>query len=378
MMQQMRYNQYVILFYFTCFFQLISLYKVNAQNSNSPHSLTVRAVAGSHALGGSGGALQDKLYGLDLSYQKDISHITDSWVKRSNAKSAGMAFVFRDLQYLKGHQDTSANAFGQAFGMVGNLNFQLLKIGNTSVIISPAIGLSYLTKTFFTDKRNRFIGSHLNEIIKADLQFQVPLSSRLDLTAGAGFLHYSNGGFNIPNSGVNMLSLSGGMRFKEHSFEKEARQTRFNQLRKNTLELNIGIGRRGVYESHDGLLKSGFYAGYNYYINDILSLKGGFDGVYYYTRFNPNRGIQTFQYYGTSYDKWRTGVAMGAETIIWRLALNAQLGRYLHYNSYYKDIEWFWTTGLIYHVSPHVGIQAKTYFHGSQADFINYGLVFKL
>lgn len=373
-------NRLLIVFFLTITTGVLGFTGLNAQTTYPGDSFEGRAVVGSHALGGPGGALQDKLYGLDLTYQKDISHISDDWVKLANARSAGISLVFRDLQFLKGHGDTSANAFGHALGLAANLEFQLLKSGRTTVNLRPGIGLSYLSKTFFTDKRNRFIGSHLNEILKTDLVVQVPLSSSIDLDMGAGFLHYSNGGYNIPNSGINMLSLSGAMRFKKPVLQKEEYATRFNQLRKNTFELNLGVGRRGVFESHDGLLKSGVYGGYNYYINDLLSLKAGFDAVYYYTPFDPTPGrdIQTFQYYGTSYDKWRTGVSAGGETTLWRLAVNAQVGKYLHYNSYYKGIEWFWTTGLIYYVSPNAGIQAKTYFHGSQADFINYGLVFKI
>lgn len=367
-------------FFIVAFIEILTAGLVQGQNLNSGESFEFRAVAGSHALGGAGGILHDRMYGLDLNYQRDISHISDQWVKMANVKSAGFSFIFRDLDYLQGHQDTSGHSMGQAFGLTFNSDLQLLKLKTATVAFRPGIGLSYLTKTFFTDKRNRFIGSHINETIKADLVMQVPVNTKIDITAGAGFLHYSNGGFNIPNSGINLLTLSAGMRFKRFSAEKEAVATNFQQLRKNTFELNLGIGRRGVYESHKGLLKSGLYAGYNVYVNEILSLKGGFDAVYYYTPFDPapGRDIQTFQYYGTSYDKWRTGLTLGGETTLWRLALNAQMGRYLHYNSYYKDINWFWTTGLTYYLNPHVGLQAKTYFHTSQADFINYGLVLKM
>lgn len=376
----MRITRLSIIFFLAVFLQVSNSLKVQAQNFYPGNSFEGHVVIGSHAIGGPGGALQDKLYGFDFTYQTDISHLSDKWVGMANAKSAGIGLVYRDLQYLKGYNDTSANSFGKAVGLVGQMDFKLLEKGRTSVSIRPGVGISYLTKTYFTDKRNRFIGSHVNEILKADLLLKVSLNAKVDLIAGAGFLHYSNGGYNIPNSGINMLSLSTGLRFKRDPIEKQERQTKFTQLRKNTVELNFGIGRRGVYESHAGLLKSGIYAGYNLRINDIISLKSGFDAVYYYTPFNPapGRDIQTFQYYGTSYDKWRTGLSLGAEASIWRLALNAQAGKYLHYNSYYKDIEWFWTTGLTYHLTPNVGLQAKTYFHRSQADFINYGLVFKI
>jgi hypothetical protein len=358
----------------------LNIFFVKAQQVFHGDSFEGRAVLGSHAIGGPGGALQDKLYGFDFTYQKNISHLTDNWLKLSNAKSAGVGLVFRDLQYLKGFQDTSANSFGQAYGLAAHMNFELLKSGNFSVNLRPAVGLSYLTKTFFTDKRNRFIGSHVNEIIKADLLFHVPLSNIVDFTAGAGFLHYSNGGYHIPNSGINMLSISTGLKFKNPNKEKEVHQTKYAQLSKNTFEVNFGIGRRGAFERREGLLKSGVYTGYNLFINDIFSLKGGFDAVYYYTVFNPapGRDIETFQYLGTSYDRWRTGFSVGGETNLWRLALNAQVGKYVHFNNYYKDINWYWTTGLVYYVSPHVGLQAKTYFHRSQADFINFGLVFKM
>jgi hypothetical protein len=351
---------------------------VSAQNA-SGDSYEARLVVGSHAIGGAS-PLKDKLYGLDLSFQKGIDHINDNWVRMTGAKAAGLSLVFRDLQFLKGHQDTSANSFGQAYGIAGHMDFRVFKSGSTSLTLRPGIGLSYLSKTFFTDKRNRFIGSHLNEIIKLDLLFRVPVNSKVDLTAGAGFLHYSNGGMIIPNGGINMLSASTGLRFKNAVSEKKEYHSNFHQLNRSNFELNLGIGRRGVFESQKGLLKSGLYAGYNLYLNEVLTLKSGFDAVYYYTPFDPapGRDIQTFQYYGTSYDKWRTGLTLGAEITLWRLALNAQAGKYLHYDSYYKDINWFWTTGLTYYLAPRVGVQAKTYFHGNQADFINYGLVFKI
>ncbi len=340
------------------------------------NSFEARFVIGSHALGAPDGALQDRLYGLDVSYQTDISHITDYWAKLFKAQSAGVGLLYRDLQYLKGFRDTSANAFGQAFGMVGQADFRVFKSGEFTVNFKPAIGLSYLNKTFFTDKRNRFIGSHLNQVIKADLSAQLGLNARLDLIAGAGFLHFSNGGYNIPNSGINMLSLSAGLRFKKAPLQKNEYHTGYLPIAKSSFELNVGIGRRGIFEQHGGLLKSGVFAGYNWYLNKAFSFKTGFDAVYYYTVFDGD--IKTFQYYGTSNDQWRTGLSAGPEVSIWRFGLNAQLGKYLHFNRYYEDIKWFWTTGLVYQLTPNVGLQAKTYFHRSQADFINYGLVFKL
>ena len=352
---------------------------VQAQQIYPGNFFELKAVAGTHAIGSTSKKLKDRLYGLDLSYNKNILNNEDNWAKFSKVQSYGFALVVRDLNNLKGHRDTAAKSFGQAYGLVGQIDFLIFKRGNTSFNFRPGVGLSYLSKTFFTDPKNRFIGSHINEVIKADLLFQTQLRPGIDLIAGLGFLHYSNGGFNIPNNGLNTLSISSGLRLMKSARAKKVYKSNFTQLQKNTFEINLGIGRRGVIESHEGLLKSGLYAGYNFYINDILMLKSGLDAVYYYTPFIPTqeKGVQTFQYYGTSYDRWRTGLSLGAETTLWRFSVNAQFGRYIYYNSYYPDINWYWTNSLIYNIDQHIGFQAKTYMHKSQADYINFGFALK-
>ncbi len=348
-----------------------------AQEVNNSHSFEFKAVLGAHALGDKDGFLQDKLYGLDFSYLKNISNNKDNWIKISHAKTCGISLIIRDLNYLKGHQDTSINAFGQAYGLAGQVEFQLLKIGNASVNFTPAIGISYLTKTYFTDFKNRFIGSHLNQTLKADLSIQVPLKSNITLLAGAGFLHYSNSGFNIPNSGINSLNIFTGLRIDRASSESGKHKSEFMQLPKNSIEFGFGVGRRGVYQEHSGLFKSGIYTGYNYHINNFITAKAGLDAVYYYSVYNPQNNLGTFQYYGTSYDHWRTGVSIGGDVTMWKFIVNAQLGKYIYYNSYYKNIKWYWISGITYAITPNIGIQAKTYLHSAQADYMNFGPVFK-
>ncbi|HYK77027.1 MAG TPA: acyloxyacyl hydrolase [Daejeonella sp.] len=348
---------------------------VNGQ-SNSGFLLDGKAVIGSHALGAD--MLQNNLYGIDVSWQKDISQKEDAWRKLSNAQSSGLSFVFRNLN--KGYQDTSVNSLGQSYGLAAQIEFRLFKLGNTSVSFTPAMGLGYITKTYFTDHRNRVIGSHLNQLIKADLNAVIPLSTNMNLLAGAGFLHYSNGGFQIPNGGLNTLNLFTGLRFGKSWVKPNISQSKYRPIRKNSIEVAAGIGRRGIYQQRNGLYKSGMYGGYNYYINDLLRAKAGIDAVYYYTPFNPDpeKALQTFQYYGTSYSRWRAGISIGPEINLGRFGVNAQVGKYIYYNRYHQEINWYWTATFTYALTPHMGVQGRTYFHKAQADFINYGLCFKI
>jgi len=139
-------------------------------------------------------------------------------------------------------------------------------------------------------------------------------------------------------------------------------------------EIGADIGYRGAFKSTAEDWKSGLYAGYNYKINHILSLKLGTDAVYYYTPFIGT--VETFQYYATSYDRWRLGVGLGTDIWLGKLAVTGNYGYYLKYNSYYP-IKWYWTAGLKYYLNSWLGIQGKMYSHKSQADYAGFGLLFR-
>ncbi len=261
---------------------------------------------------------------------------------------------------------------------MAQIDLELAKIGKAKINFTPAIGLSYTNKNYFTNYQNRFLGSHINESIKADLGVELPLNEHSALMAGLGFLHLSNGGVIIPNGGLNTGNVYIGLKLSNPSAFTSIRKSTYETLQKNSFELSLGIGKRGVYqEKNKGYYKSGSYLGYNYYLNDFISLKGGLDAIYYYTVYDPN-DQKTFQNYGTSYDRWRTGISTGADLNLWRVTVTGQIGKYLHYNRYFKTASWYWAFGPTLNLTPHIGIQAKTYMHFAQADFVNYGLAFRI
>ncbi|WP_187774841.1 acyloxyacyl hydrolase [Pedobacter sp. BS3] len=325
------------------------------------------------------GTFKNYLYGADVNWNHNISNRADNWIRTSGAQSYGLGFMFRQLNNFNGYADTSANAFGQAYGLAGNIKFQLFKLGKTGVYINPAFGISYLTKTYFTNHTNRFIGSHLNMTLKGDLGVSVPLNTNLSFSAGLGMLHYSNGAYVIPNGGLNTTHVFAGLTFQNHNTETEhTKASPFLPLQRNSVELGLGIGRRGIPETHSGKWKSGLYAGYNYRVNDFIRLKAGLDAIYYYKFYDPDQTEGKYKYYGASYKDWRLGLSAGADLNMWRITITGQAGKYLYFDKYYKNVTWYWLFGPTYYITPHIGIQAKTYMHMAQADYINYGLVFQL
>ena len=89
-----------------------------AQIAPENHSIIIKPIFGTHINNDQGHLFQDQITGFDAAYYKDISQNTDKWIGFSGAKSYGIGFVFRDLSKLKGTKDTSANAFGQVYGLV--------------------------------------------------------------------------------------------------------------------------------------------------------------------------------------------------------------------------------------------------------------------
>ena len=358
-----------------------------AFTQNNPGAFVVKPVFGAHALLDQGQLLHDRLFGIDLAYQKIMEHHVPDWARIARAKSYGLELVVRNFDDFKGVNDTISNALGTAVGLLAQVELRVLNVGKTDIIFTPAAGASYSTKTFFTHSQNRFIGSHINEMLKADLGAQVAVSPNLTLLAGAAYVHLSNGGYRVPNGGLNTVNMYVGMKIKpaskhtgNESNDKSSVKpgTPFNTLKRNSFEFMAGFGQRGVFEQKRAKYRSAFFAGYNYYINDLITIKTGLDAIYYYTVFDPSDSDETFQNYGTSYDRWRTGLSLSSDFNFWRVTINTQIGKYLYYNRYFKNATWYWGFGPTIYVTPRLGIQARTYMHFAQADFVNYGLVLRL
>jgi hypothetical protein len=192
--------------------------------------------------------------------------------------------------------------------------------------------------------------------------------------AGANIFHYSNVGFRVPNSGVNVMEIGLGLSSRLRNTGNRVHPDRTDSLR-HFFEVSADVGWRGSFKVNTGNWKSGFYIGYNRKLMPIWSGKIGFDAVYYYKVFDGT--VERFQYYGTSYDHWRYGISIGSDLWLGKLAVLANYGYYLKYNSYYP-IKRYWSTGLKYYLKPWLGLQGKVYSHKSQAEFVGFGLTFRV
>jgi len=314
-------------------------------------------------------------YGGELLYHINTLGNESNWMRSMRLKSINVVFNYKNMSDVKLAADPKPGIIGDSFALLGGLNISLLKLGKTELLFSPAFGLGYASKTFFTNG-NPLIGSHINFTSRAGLKLATAITSSTQIAAGIDVLHYSNAAVRVPNNGMNSANVSLGIIQSIGSNEKpDATDISNFQHKRHSFDLGVNMGRRGVYKSKDGYFRTGLYAGYNFRVNSIIGLSAGSDAVYYHSVFNPNDFDRTYQSFATSYEHWRVGAAVGPDIWMGRLALMVKYGYYLHYNSY-RDNHTYWTAGMKYSVLDWAAVQAKIYIHKTEADFVGFGLIF--
>lgn len=342
----------------------------NAQEFLDDKSAYVKGFIGQ----GSGkvkGVESNSMWGLAAGISKDITQSNTEWVQLLNAKALNIGVIYDNFEGMQ-----AGYTFGQSFGVQAQLEIGVIENQNFKLRAVPGFGLGYMTKTTFSDPETRIFGTHINGLFTADIKVTYKLSKNWEATAEAGFTHYSNGSFKIPNAGINSLNFGLGIEYGLNSNEKKSdsisNQKTFN-IKKNGVEIVAGIGQRGRYQEHKGFMRMGFYAGYSHFFNQTFALRSGIDAVYYDQVYNPELYDDTVPYWGRSYDHWRLGVSVGGEVKMNRVAIAANLGHYLHMKSPTNQ-KWYWNATVKYYVLPKFGVQATLNAHKFQADFVNWGI----
>ena len=352
---------------------------VTAQLDRSKHAISIKAQYGIDVNGDNPNRKDNYLYGLHVSYDKNVAHSGKEWTRILNAKNVSFGLTWHNLDHMKEVVDGVAYSGGQAFGALAEVDLQLLKLGRVRLLATPGIGLAYITENIFTQPATSTIGSHVNLMVTGELSLEVPVSMNTSLVAGAHIQHYSNGGVVVPNGGMNMLTGSIGVKTAiGHDDADTEEPEHYGHIEGNSAELWFGAGVRGRYrDRHGKFYRSGLYAGYNFYLNRAISLKAGSHVVYYHTVFDPDRFDETFQYYGSSLDPIRWGIAAGADFTMGPIVINAMYGKYLHYRNYH-NVKWYWVAGVRYYFTPNIGIQSTLNLHQVQADYANWGLILRI
>ena len=122
------------------------------------------------------------------------------WHHSYNFPETGITLLYSNLGYPR--------VLGHALGLMPHINFTLHQAGGFSLQLRYSAGLALITNPYREPDNieNQAIGSMLNINMSTSLQISVPVSSSLDVRAGIGMTHFSNGKMAVPNKGLNIPS----------------------------------------------------------------------------------------------------------------------------------------------------------------------------
>lgn len=154
------------------------------------------------------------MYKFQISYMNDLKNKNAEWVQRLNVKFQSFNLSYRNQSNLDGVNDSIPGVFGNVISLNYNLYNRLIGNDKHALYLLPGFGLSYDTKTYYLEKRNNFIGTHLNFLSSVELAYLFKLSERTLIMIQGGYFHYSNAAVVLPNQGVNSLNSMVGLRYK--------------------------------------------------------------------------------------------------------------------------------------------------------------------
>ena len=153
-------------------------------------------------------------------------------------------FPQASLSLIAGYLGNSKE-LGYTIGLVPNMTLNAINQNKWSLKVTLGLGFAYFNKPydFETNPTNILIGGHITNLSIAQFYFRRILSDNLDLNFGLSAIHASDGHYQLPNVGLNMITAQLGLK---HYFNK--RPDKFysdSSIRRINKELNYGV-RLGV------------------------------------------------------------------------------------------------------------------------------------
>jgi hypothetical protein len=102
---------------------------------------------------------------------------------------------------------------GSIVGLTPNITLKTSQHKWYFPTINMGLGLAWFSKPYNTETNpgNFYIGSHITALAEASIQVEPKLNHRINLLAGIKVIHCSNSHYQVPNLGMNLISIYGGI-----------------------------------------------------------------------------------------------------------------------------------------------------------------------
>ncbi|MCK5136809.1 MAG: acyloxyacyl hydrolase [Bacteroidales bacterium] len=316
-----------------------------------------------------------------------------AWQQYHHYPRYGFGFHYADL--VADREDTIV---GNPFSAFVFYSAPWARFGRFTLNTDIALGLSYTSVIHdpVSNPINDVIASYLNLYFDFNLNIYYALTNRIDISAGYGVTHYSNGSMHQPQKGVNNWGWNLGL---SYNFSDQPKSTDLNDpdgksyIRPEFIESEkptfiyseviqlmyaAGVVERHILGELEGTyyFTSSFTVDYAVTLNPRMAVTIGMDVLYNGSLKMAIKGVDPEDV--TTIQKMSVGSHLGYHFLIDRLTILFNLGTYFFQHSNDKGY-WFIRAGGRFRITDHfhtqICIKAKD---GIRADWIEWGLAYSL
>ncbi|MFK7756453.1 MAG: acyloxyacyl hydrolase [Flavobacteriales bacterium] len=184
--------------------------------------------------------LEDKTTSFTLSIEKELK---GGWTSEYNFISKGIEVSRSSL--------SNDEILGFSTHLVGYANCALHSNGKGRLKFGA--GVAVLSQKFDLDKnvKNLAIGSTINGAVILEYSYRIPIRESLSVNPHLRFVHYSNGGYRLPNLGLNLPSIGLSIE-KQLSNLSLIADVRTEQTSGKRLVLGLSLGRHELISAESG------------------------------------------------------------------------------------------------------------------------------
>lgn len=265
------------------------------------------------------------------------------------------------------------------------------KLGNQLTMnVRASAGFSYLTNPYDIVKNpaNQTYSGHINNFLQIGLGLSYPLNKHTGIYAMGNFFHNSNGGFKLPNAGLNYINASIGLQYFNYSTHLPVyKKIKDTSWKNQPVHFDVSV----YYSPKDGYKYSDtskqqrkFVLGTSVQIvkqvGNIDALTVGAE-IYYDDALRSIKDI----YVKDNSSATLAGVLIGHQFLLNRFTFTQQLGAYVFkqtdvYNTRYQNL--FHTVyhrwGLNYKINNNLFAGITLLAHNQIADFIDARLIYRI
>jgi hypothetical protein len=307
------------------------------------------------------------VFGIELNYVKSTNG-EKQWHNINHFPDIGLGFSYYDLN--------NDQQLGKIYGLHALMDLYLLRKTNTYFTCRLSSGIAFNTKYFDTkdNVKNNLVASPFNAFINLRWAFGYEWEKKLALEMAAGIAHTSNGAYQLPNLGINVLSSSLALKYRlNHQYKAVLKDSIRTPKLKHILQTHLSIGRRVDNVMANEIIQcASLTTQYYRAMNHSNAIGIGMDLFY---RHNTVQlyDILKFQYSTEPRTFYQLGFKINYKYRAGNMDFPFEVGAYA-IDKYKKNGLIYNRIGLRYHMYKGLMANVSLKLHFARADYIEWGL----